>query len=54
MRCIFCGRELKDPESEARGCGPVCAGKHEIARNQITIFTVEKVTEKDKEQEDHK
>lgn len=24
MKCIKCGRELKDPESIARGIGPVC------------------------------
>ena len=26
-RCGVCGRQLKDPESIARGVGPVCAGK---------------------------
>lgn len=26
-RCCVCGRELTDPESIARGIGPVCVGK---------------------------
>lgn len=28
-RCCSCGRELTDPESIARGIGPICAGKFE-------------------------
>jgi hypothetical protein len=27
-RCKKCGRQLRDPESVARGMGPECAGSH--------------------------
>lgn len=51
MRCKYCGRELKDAESEARGCGSVCAGKHRWDRErQSTIFEIKKEETKE---EDH-
>lgn len=48
MRCKYCGRELKDAESEARGCGSVCAGKHKWDKErQSTIFEIKEEEGKD-------
>jgi hypothetical protein len=41
MKCAKCGRELTDPESIARGYGPVCAGQEEDDDNLPGQMTIE-------------
>jgi hypothetical protein len=51
-RCLVCGRKLKDPESIARGTGPICENiLHPcIHKSRHIVATVKEMEQEDESQ----